>query len=129
MVDRFKTEQFIYPGAASAPTADETAKLAASHAKYVGDLDSSEDLLDTLLQIIKLLDLLSLRTASAELSSIEQVLFAAILCLYAYTVLIHRLVDLRIVVNRALEVAIPLVLGALFHQLQRRIAALVFASV
>ncbi|MDD2878337.1 MAG: ParB N-terminal domain-containing protein [Acidiphilium sp.] len=43
VVDRFKTERFIYPGAAFALTADEAAKLAESHARDADYLGSDDD--------------------------------------------------------------------------------------
>ncbi|OYW00244.1 MAG: hypothetical protein B7Z58_16125, partial [Acidiphilium sp. 37-64-53] len=43
VVDRFKTERFIYPGAAFALTSDEAAKLAESHARHNGDPSSGDD--------------------------------------------------------------------------------------
>ncbi|WP_324504128.1 ParB N-terminal domain-containing protein [Acidiphilium rubrum] len=43
VVDRFKTERFIYPGAAFALTSDEAAKLAESHARHNGDPGSGDD--------------------------------------------------------------------------------------
>ncbi len=43
VVDRLKTERFIYPGAAFALTADEATKLAESHARHDGDQGSDDD--------------------------------------------------------------------------------------
>jgi ParB/RepB/Spo0J family partition protein len=43
VIDRFKTERFIYPGAAFALTADEATKLAESHARHNGDPGSGDD--------------------------------------------------------------------------------------